>query len=327
MISVIIPVYNLRKHLKPCIESIFGQTYQNFELLLVDDGSTDGSSGICDLYADDDRVSVYHKKNGGVSSARNMGLDAAKGEYVMFVDGDDVVSSYIMERMVADFHNYPELVMTRCNFARLKSGEQFEDCEAAEKNIREIFKANDFIKSFLKGKYQNVGVCGALIKKDAIGSLRFAEGRSYNEDKFFLYNLLTNNSGGMVCISDDKLYGYTIRENSATHMSFSERQLDCLYFSEKIVKDAKENEKIWLTEAEYHDMVIHLAIMKSIVRSGKNNVKKKIFQEVRRDAIKLYGKRGKNFFGRYYLDFFIMKRSEQLYSVCVWAYDFARKNR
>lgn len=90
MISVIVPVYNTEQYLPRCIESILSQSFTDFELLLIDDGSTDGSGKICDAYAEkDNRIRVFHKENGGVSSARNMGLDEAKGEWVYFVDSDD----------------------------------------------------------------------------------------------------------------------------------------------------------------------------------------------------------------------------------------------
>ena len=96
-VSVIVPVFNVEKYLKQCIESILSQTYRNLEILLIDDGSTDSSGIICDQYGEkDQRVKVVHKKNGGLSSARNMGIDAATGAYIAFVDSDDsVCSQYI----------------------------------------------------------------------------------------------------------------------------------------------------------------------------------------------------------------------------------------
>src|SRR5690606_27273688 len=89
-VSVIIPVYNAEKYLRECIDSVLAQTFDDFELLLINDGSTDGSGKICDEYAQKDaRVKVFHKENGGVSSARNLGLDNAKGEWITFIDSDD----------------------------------------------------------------------------------------------------------------------------------------------------------------------------------------------------------------------------------------------
>ena len=93
-LSIIVPVYKVRRHLQRCIESILQQTYTDYELILVDDGSPDNCGAICDRYAQEcDKVKVIHKKNGGLSSARNAGIAAAKGEYITFVDGDDTIAS------------------------------------------------------------------------------------------------------------------------------------------------------------------------------------------------------------------------------------------
>ncbi|MDR0422523.1 MAG: glycosyltransferase, partial [Proteiniphilum sp.] len=101
MISVIVPVYNVEKYLRKCLESILAQTYTSFELLLVNDGSTDGSGQICDEYAQkDSRVQVFHQENKGVSRARNLGLERAKGKWVAFIDSDDWVDSTYLEHLL-----------------------------------------------------------------------------------------------------------------------------------------------------------------------------------------------------------------------------------
>lgn len=103
LISVIVPVYNTEKYLDQCIQSVLAQTYTNWELLLIDDGSTDSSGAICDKYAaQDSRIRVFHKENGGVSSARNLGLDNAKGEWITFVDSDDWVNANLYTRLLHD---------------------------------------------------------------------------------------------------------------------------------------------------------------------------------------------------------------------------------
>ena len=112
-ISVIVPVYNVEKYLRCCVDSILAQTFTDIEVLLVDDGSTDSSGAICDEYAQlDRRVRVFHKTNGGVSSARNLGLDEATGRWIMFVDSDDKVSPEICERLL---EHVSEGSMSICN--------------------------------------------------------------------------------------------------------------------------------------------------------------------------------------------------------------------
>ena len=100
LISVIVPIYNVKAYLDRCVESLLGQSHKNLEIFLVDDGSTDGCGKVCDRYAaQDPRITVIHKKNGGLSDARNAALDAAQGEYYAFVDGDDWVSPYYVENL------------------------------------------------------------------------------------------------------------------------------------------------------------------------------------------------------------------------------------
>ena len=101
LISVIVPVYNVREYIDRCVTSILQQTYKQFEILLIDDGSTDGSEKRCDNYKEsDERIRVYHKKNGGLSDARNCGIQKAKGEYLTFIDADDYVGPLFLERLL-----------------------------------------------------------------------------------------------------------------------------------------------------------------------------------------------------------------------------------
>ena len=114
-ISIIIPVYNVEKYLIRCIDSILMQTYTEFELLLVNDGSSDNSGTICDKYLEkDSRVRVFHKENGGVSSARNFGLNNAKGEWILFVDSDDYVDDNYIESYIKDITNHDRLIIQGC---------------------------------------------------------------------------------------------------------------------------------------------------------------------------------------------------------------------
>lgn len=106
LVSVIVPCYNVKKYLGKCLKSISNQTYGKLEILLIDDGSTDGTSALCDIFSGvDKRIRVFHKKNGGVSSARNVGIQNAKGEYIMFVDPDDTIDDYMVENLFSSAKN------------------------------------------------------------------------------------------------------------------------------------------------------------------------------------------------------------------------------
>ena len=110
-VSIIIPIYNVKEYLQECIESVLNQTYADIEILLIDDGSEDNSSEICDKYAEQsNKIKVFHIKNGGVSNARNLGIKEATGKYIMFVDSDDVIESQMVEKMVENIENYDMVI-------------------------------------------------------------------------------------------------------------------------------------------------------------------------------------------------------------------------
>ena len=180
MISVIVPLYNAKKYLHRCIDSILAQTFTDFELLLVDDGSTDSSDAICDEYAEkDSRVRVFHKKNGGVSSARNLGLVNTKGEYVMFVDSDDYMLPTMCELMLRTIENKSaDLVVcgtteTGGGFWRPRFDEDF-----SKEQLKERFVS--LLHTELLSPPWN-----KIYKKVKIGNLRFREDISFGEDLLF----------------------------------------------------------------------------------------------------------------------------------------------
>lgn len=124
LVTIVIPVYNIKKYLAACVKSVTGQTFSNLEILLVDDGSTDGSSRLCDeLGKEDDRIRVIHKENGGAASARNLGIDEANGKYIMFLDGDDWLDADTVETIVAHAETNDTDVI-RFNYVREFSGKQ-----------------------------------------------------------------------------------------------------------------------------------------------------------------------------------------------------------
>ena len=121
MISVIVPVYRVESYIEYCIQSIQNQTYKDLEIILVDDGSDDGCPEICDRYAKEDkRIKVIHKKNEGLASARNVGLEAATGEYISFVDSDDYIQTEMYEVMVAFLERNPDINIAMCRYKQVE---------------------------------------------------------------------------------------------------------------------------------------------------------------------------------------------------------------
>lgn len=185
LVSVIVPVYNIEKYISKCVESIIDQTYTCLEIILIDDGSTDHSSFICNSFREkDNRIKVIHKPNGGLSDARNAGLDAATGEYVTFIDGDDWYKADAIERLItaAKEHNADIVAMGAAIVSPDCSEERFEHPDFKVESSKEYFVG-------ICNGVRTPSVCTKLIKRSLIESQRFLKGR-LNEDFYFTLNLL-----------------------------------------------------------------------------------------------------------------------------------------
>lgn len=184
-VSVIVPVYNTEKYLAQCVDSILSQSFTDFELLLINDGSKDNSGSICDQYAaNDSRVKVFHKENGGVSSARNLGLENARGEWITFCDSDDWLNRNYLYSLIS--HSDADMVMASFNCVGKN-----EDWDTSISD--RLFK-KDEVKFFLDRYIHTVALCGScckLFNKKFIGSLRFKNNISSKEDTIFVFDYLS----------------------------------------------------------------------------------------------------------------------------------------
>lgn len=238
LVSVIIPVYNVEKYLSTCLDSVISQTYKNIEIILVDDGSTDSSSAICDNYANRDyRVNVYHIINHGVSYARNLGIDNSHGEYILFIDSDDEVSDEYIEQLIKPCYKenidlvicnindiYPDKVINRRLYRDLKG------------NLREDYIA---LLALIRGPWVKL-YKKAIIKKYKI---YFPENISLGEDQYF--NTLYFSRINSYEYIDAALYNYYHRGTSLSSkasLSYFRQVLDvvkikCDYFTKYNIKD------------------------------------------------------------------------------------------
>lgn len=199
-ISVIVPVYNTERYLPCCLDSILNQSFIDFELLLVDDGSTDGSSAICDVYAEkDSRIRVFHKENGGVSSARNLGLENAKGDWVCFVDSDDELLPEGLQTMVDEFSEEVDMVMA--GYCELEEGTVVTDTSGFRKKGT-IDRNESLMMMFLSDEVYMGYSIGKLYKRSFVErkDLSFDENITVKEDTLFVVEYLC-------CIQ--KLVGFT----------------------------------------------------------------------------------------------------------------------
>ena len=215
LISIIVPVYNAEKYIQRCLDSLQQQTLQNIEMVIVDDGSTDGSGAICDEYARrDSRVRVFHKTNGGVSSARNLGLDQAQGEFVCFVDADDVVLADALSILVKGMKNGADL--------SIGGYEVYDECDNRTFSVRERLTEHISVRECMvqmyypKYYYYQGYLWNKLFRREIIqaDSLRFDESIFFNEDRLFVVQYLCC-CKSVVSFSTEPVYKYYDRVSGA----------------------------------------------------------------------------------------------------------------
>ncbi|MCH4043961.1 MAG: glycosyltransferase [Erysipelotrichaceae bacterium] len=226
-----VPVYNCEKYLPRCLDSLLNQIYSNFRIILIDDGSTDGSSTICDSYeAKDQRIVVIHQKNGGVSNARNKGIEYSDEEYLMFVDADD----YVEESYVFDL--YHGLVDHQADLSITPGYDEDENG-----NLLIHWNENDYshevgINSYdWNGSEQHPIVWGALFKRDLIGDIRFDSKYYVGEDSLFFAEYLKNVK--KLYYVHKPLYHYIHYSQSAAFGKFDNKKITELYAWQKICEE------------------------------------------------------------------------------------------
>ena len=210
MVSVIVPVYNVERYLRKCIESILNQTYQDLEVILVDDGSKDCSGNICDEYAAKDaRIRVIHKENGGLSDARNCGIDVAKGEYLLFVDSDDFIHSQMLEVLYDAMQDIGADISV-CNFLNVPEGQDLQQ-ETITDPSRHIYREQEKLAQLYVNNLVTVVAWNKLYSRRLFQTLRYPKGRLH-EDEFVIHRLLFE--ARSVVYVDVVLYYYVQRQNS-----------------------------------------------------------------------------------------------------------------
>lgn len=239
LISIIIQVYNVENQIKRCLDSVVHQSYENIEIILIDDGSTDSSGEICDQYAQNDkRIQVLHVTNGGVSAARNKGLDSAKGEYIMFVDSDDWIDNKMCEKALCCLKNYDvDLVKTLA---------VNRDEEGIIKNNQNDIKSDlliDVEHEFSFSEPYATGVIwGALYKSKLLNGLRFSTDLYVGEDTLFFAQAIKKCK--RIIVAKDKMYNYVVYKSSASHGRMDAKKITNLSAWEQVVELFKSNKRI-----------------------------------------------------------------------------------
>lgn len=222
-ISVIVPVYKVEKYLRRCVESILGQTFTNFELILVDDGSPDKSGDICEEYAKKDgRVHVLHQQNAGLSAARNSGIDWAflhsNSKWLTFIDSDDWIHPEMLQYLY-DAVNELNMPISICGYYETQGEDLKIDISQTETRI---WKTEDF---YLKKNINATIACGKLYQKDCFNDIRYPRGKLH-EDEYVTYRILFHYSE--IAVVEAPLYAYFHNPKSITRSEWNPRRLDAL---------------------------------------------------------------------------------------------------
>ena len=249
LISVIVPVYKAEKYLPACLDSLLAQTYQNFELLLVDDGSPDKCWGILQQYAARDaRVRIFRKENGGVSSARNFGLRQAKGEYIGFVDSDDFVAPQYLEWMhCALQQTNTELAV--CGYRKVpKEADPVGIAPAAEKPEIKTFSLAEYSFDYTQCEAANQYVWRILYKRSLCRELYFDEQLFIGEDTFFFVQVLLQAKG--LALVKAPLYFYRIWPESACQRPFTQKHYTAVETWSRIYEMTQQTDPLLKNSAE-----------------------------------------------------------------------------
>lgn len=223
-ITVIIPIYNVESYLRKCIDSVINQTMQEIEIILVDDGSTDSSPQICDEYAlKDDRIKVIHKINGGLSDARNVGIDIARGIYLTFVDSDDWIDKNFCKYLYT-LAKEKNADIVQCNFTKVYEEDIHIELEL---DVKEVMYSGVEALNLLYGEEETrtVIACGKIYKKKLFEQIRFPKGKIH-EDEFTTYKLI--HKANKVIDTNLQLYYYLQRQGSITKTKFTESRMHAL---------------------------------------------------------------------------------------------------
>ena len=236
-ISIIVPVYNVELYIEKCIESVLNQTIDDYELIIINDGSIDNSGLICQEYAKkSNKIKYFDQKNGGVSLARNIGLENAIGKYICFLDSDDTIENNAVFELLKFIEKYNSIEIDILQFGYTTISENSSK-----------YTIPKFSKIYASEEYFNTnicspGICGNLIKRELIEGLRFLNGIKVAEDIEFMVKVFSK--ANIIGSVDKSLYNYLIRENSATTSTINaSKALDHLKVAVSLIYYVK-NEKI-----------------------------------------------------------------------------------
>ena len=222
LISLVIPVYNVSEYLNRLLDTAVSQTYKNLEIILVDDGSTDTTGNICDDYArKDSRIKVIHTPNRGVADARNAGIDASNGSYIVFADGDDYLAEDYVEYLYSLCSSHD--ADAACCAWTLNDNGTLRKCSYRKNEPGSYIGNHEAMRALLTTRLLSSSMWGKIFRKELFAEVRFPEGTDYYEDDATMYRLISKAES--VVLGGEAKYFYTLRQDSMIHRSFNDNNL------------------------------------------------------------------------------------------------------
>ena len=264
LISVVIPVYNVEQYLPKCIESIMNQTYKNLEIILVNDGSTDGSQKICEEYKSlDNRIKVINKENGGLSDARNVGIDNSSGNYITFIDSDDYIDDDYVYTL------YKSLISYNADMS-IASHKIIYPKRIIDKATDEKFCANSkkVLEKILYDEGIDLSAWGKLYKKSLFNNIKFPKGRLF-EDSATTYRLIDESK--KIAVNSKSVYNYVIRKNSISNEMFSEKKMDLITSTMEMTEFIKKKYPELEKGCERRLMYAYLSTLTQLAKTKETN--------------------------------------------------------
>ena len=273
LISVIIPVYNVEDYLHYAIESLEKQTYKNFEIILVNDGSTDNSGKLCDEYSEKySNVRVFHKENGGLSDARNFGVQKAKGEFITFLDPDDYLEAYSLELLasVQKQHNC-DIVSTRVKATELYN--VYSNHSLTEEDIKNVIVMDRdvFLEEAFYDKVATVSACGKLYRKSIL-EIPFPKGRIY-EDLYIISEHVEK--ANKIVHTPIQIYNYYKRQGSIVNSKFTSKQydfFDAIAYNRQVIREKFNNVAKLVTAINAKEVIGSFKIIGSAYKTSISDV-------------------------------------------------------
>ena len=288
LISVIIPIYKVEKYLKKCIDSVINQTYKNLEIILVNDGSPDSCREICEEYENkDNRIVIINKENGGLSDARNAGIDIAKGKYIAFIDSDDYVSNDYIEYMYNLILKYSSK-MSICRVKEVWTNAKLEEIVNDVELKSELLSPKETFYNLLFDKGVEVCAYAKLYEKDLFDDTRFPKGKVY-EDTAIMYKIIKK--AKKIAYGNKYCYYYVAREGSISkHPEFNENEKDYIEHTFKMLDFIEKRYPDLKSAIHRFDVYARFRILKMLIFTKPRNreMEKEYVKEIKKNQKEVF---------------------------------------